>query len=46
VKFEHLVPSATVTSCPCKGTTSGHWSVKAGETVHPDLGWAYDFPTR
>ena len=31
---------------PSKGTTSGYWSVKVGETVHPDLAWAYDFPTR
>jgi uncharacterized protein (DUF427 family) len=40
-----------VTSCPYKGMTSGYWSVRAGdpaskETVHKDLAWAYDFPTR
>ena len=46
VSFEHLVPSATVTECPYKGTTTGYWSVEAGETVHPDLAWSYDFPTR
>ena len=28
VRFEHLVPSATVTSCPYKGTTSAWWSVR------------------
>jgi len=39
-------PSGTVTSCPYKGTTSRYWSVRAGDTVHPDLAWAYDFPTR
>jgi uncharacterized protein (DUF427 family) len=46
VHFEHLVPSGTVTSCPYKGTTSGYWSVQASGTVHQDLAWAYDFPTR
>ncbi|MGH3693100.1 MAG: DUF427 domain-containing protein [Pseudonocardiaceae bacterium] len=42
----HLVPSDTVTECPYKGTTSAYWSVRIGETVHPDLAWCYDFPTR
>jgi uncharacterized protein (DUF427 family) len=46
VNFSHLVPSDTVTSCPYKGTTSGYWSVRTGSTVHPDLAWSYDFPTR
>jgi uncharacterized protein (DUF427 family) len=46
VRFEHLVPSGTVTACPYKGTTSGYWSISAGETVQADLAWAYDFPTR
>jgi uncharacterized protein (DUF427 family) len=46
VNFEHLVPAQTVTSCPYKGMTSGYWSVRIGETVYPDLAWAYDFPTR
>jgi uncharacterized protein (DUF427 family) len=45
VDFSSLVPSDTRTACPYKGT-SGYWSVRAGETVHPDLAWAYDFPTR
>jgi uncharacterized protein (DUF427 family) len=31
---------------PHKGTTSGYWSVRIGDTVHQDLAWAYDFPTR
>jgi uncharacterized protein (DUF427 family) len=44
VRFEHLVPSDTVTSCPYKGTTSAYWSVRIGEEVHEDLAWAYDFP--
>ena len=46
VRFGHLIPSSTVTSCPYKGTTSRYWSVRAGDTVQPDLAWAYDFPTR
>jgi uncharacterized protein (DUF427 family) len=46
VNLDHLLPTATVTSCPYKGKTSGYWSVRIGETVHPDLAWAYDFPTR
>ena len=24
----------------------GYWSVRAGGTVHADLAWSYDFPTR
>jgi uncharacterized protein (DUF427 family) len=46
VNLDHLTPSTTVTSCPYKGTTSGYWSVRIGDTTHPDLAWAYDFPTR
>ncbi len=46
VHFEHLVPSETVTACPYKGITSGYWSVKAGDELHRDLAWTYDFPTR
>jgi uncharacterized protein (DUF427 family) len=46
VNFEHLTPSDTVTSCPYKGTTSGYWSIRVGDQLHPDLAWAYDFPTR
>jgi uncharacterized protein (DUF427 family) len=46
VNFEYLVPTDTETSCPYKGTTSGYWSVRVGDTVHTDLAWTYDFPTR
>jgi uncharacterized protein (DUF427 family) len=46
VDFDHLVPTDTVTSCPYKGRTTGYWSVRMGDTTHPDLAWAYDFPTR
>jgi len=46
VRFEHLVAADTVTACPYKGVTSGYWSVRAGGELHPDLAWAYAFPTR
>ncbi len=46
VDFAHLIPTQTVTACPYKGVTSGYWSVQAGGTVHADLAWSYDFPTR
>ena len=44
--FDHLIRTETVTSCPYKGKTSGYWSIRIRDTVHPDLAWAYDFPTR
>ena len=46
VDFSHLVDSDTVTACPYKGRTTGYWSVRAGDEVHADLAWRYDFPTR
>jgi len=46
VRFEHLMPTGTVTVCPYKGTTSGYWSADIGGTRHDDIAWAYDFPTR
>ena len=46
IDFAHMIPTGTVTECPYKGTTSGYWSVHAGGTVHADLAWSYDFPTR
>jgi uncharacterized protein (DUF427 family) len=46
VDFGHLIPTGTVTACPYKGVTSGYWSIRSGDTVHQDLAWAYDFPTR
>lgn len=44
--FDHLIRTETVTSCLYKGKTSGYWSIRIRGTVHPDLAWAYDFPTR
>jgi uncharacterized protein (DUF427 family) len=46
VDFAHLEPSPTQTACPYKGQTTGYWSVRAGDQLHPDLAWCYDFPTR
>jgi uncharacterized protein (DUF427 family) len=46
VNFDNLQPSDTVTSSPYKGQTTGYWNVSVGDTGHPDLAWAYDFPTR
>ena len=46
INFAHLIPTATVTECPYKGTTSGYWSVQVGGELYPDLAWSYDFPSR
>jgi uncharacterized protein (DUF427 family) len=46
IDFSHLTHSDTVTGCPYKGTTGAYWSVRIGDTVHHDLAWSYDFPTR
>jgi uncharacterized protein (DUF427 family) len=46
VDFRHLIATATVTSCPYKGMTSGYWSVRVGDATYDDLAWTYDFPTR
>ena len=46
VDYTHLVPVDTETACPYKGVTSAYWSARVGEETHPDLAWAYDFPTR
>ena len=46
VRFEHLLPTDTVTECPYKGTTTAYWSVRVGHATHQDLAWSYDFPTR
>jgi len=44
IVLAHLVPSTTQTLCPYKGVTSGYWSVRIGDTVHPDLAWTYHYP--
>ena len=45
VRFEHLVPSPTVTRCPYKGTTTGYWSARTGGTSVADIAWTYAFAT-
>ncbi len=44
IAFEHLEPSSTRTLCPYKGVTSGYWSLRAGDALHPDLAWTYHYP--
>jgi uncharacterized protein (DUF427 family) len=44
VAFEYLEPSDARTLCPYKGVTSGYWSVRVGDDVHPDLAWTYHYP--
>jgi uncharacterized protein (DUF427 family) len=46
LNLDVLEPSDTVTECPYKGRTSAYWSVRVGGTLHRDLAWSYDFPTR
>lgn len=46
VDFTHLTPTTTETVCPYKGVTSGYWSAEVGDSVHSDIAWSYDFPTR
>jgi uncharacterized protein (DUF427 family) len=45
VNFHNLIPSATDSSCPYKGTTSRYWSIRTDNKIHDDLVWAYDYPT-
>jgi uncharacterized protein (DUF427 family) len=46
VDFACLAPTDTETACPYKGRTTGYWSARIGDTVHADIAWTYDFPTR
>jgi uncharacterized protein (DUF427 family) len=43
VRLDLLVATDKVTACPYKGAAR-YWSVRAGDTLHPDLAWAYDYP--
>jgi uncharacterized protein (DUF427 family) len=45
VNFEHLSPTDTQTACPYKGTTSGYWSARIGDSEYTDIAWTYNFPT-
>ena len=41
-----LVPSSTETACPYNGKTREYWSAQISDTVHEDVAWGYEFPTR
>jgi uncharacterized protein (DUF427 family) len=43
LRLDLFVPSDRVTACPYKGVAR-YWSVHIGDTVHPDIAWAYDTP--
>jgi uncharacterized protein (DUF427 family) len=43
VRMDLLLPSATQTHCPYKGTAS-YWSVDTGLAVHEDIVWIYRTP--
>jgi len=45
VRWGHLVPSPTESSCPYKGTTSDYWSVSTPTGRHEDIAWSYRFTT-
>jgi uncharacterized protein (DUF427 family) len=46
LRLENLVPSDSVSECPYKGATTGYYSAVVGGSVHQDVAWTYDFPTR
>jgi uncharacterized protein (DUF427 family) len=46
VDFTKLVHTDTETYCPYKGATTGYWSAIIEGRAHPDVAWAYDYPTR
>lgn len=43
VRMDLLVPTATATACPYKGTAR-YWSVTVDGVEHQDLVWGYDTP--
>jgi uncharacterized protein (DUF427 family) len=43
VRRDLLVPSATLSRCPYKGTAR-YWSVQVGGVLHDDLAWSYEDP--
>jgi uncharacterized protein (DUF427 family) len=45
VRMELLEPSEKTTRCAYKGVAS-YWHVRAGDTLHEDLAWAYPEPER
>src|SRR5262249_21807519 len=43
VRIDLLVPSATESHCPYKGTAT-FWSVNTGDAIHADIVWMYRTP--
>jgi uncharacterized protein (DUF427 family) len=43
VRTELLTPTTKSTQCPYKGTAR-YWSVRVGDTEHPDAVWSYPTP--
>jgi uncharacterized protein (DUF427 family) len=43
VRLDLLAPTETESHCPYKGQAE-YWSVRVGDTVHPDLVWSYPTP--
>jgi uncharacterized protein (DUF427 family) len=43
VRMDLLTATETESHCPYKGQAE-YWSVRAGDTVHPDLAWSYRTP--
>jgi uncharacterized protein (DUF427 family) len=43
VRMDLLTPTDSVSHCPYKGQAEW-WSVRAGDTIHPDLAWSYRTP--
>ncbi len=43
VSMRFLTTTDTSSVCPYKGTAT-YWSVQAGETLYPDVVWAYPTP--
>jgi uncharacterized protein (DUF427 family) len=43
VRMDMLTPTEKESHCPYKGQAE-YWTVRAGDTVHPDLAWSYRSP--
>ncbi len=45
VRFAFLIPSATRTQCPYKGSVGGYWSARTNDTTTADVAWSYLYTT-
>src|SRR5580704_16755742 len=45
VRFAFLIPSATRTQCPYKGSVGGYWSIRTNDTLTADVAWTYLYTT-